>query len=54
MSDEKDPDMARADVANGEGDPEDASKHRTADPDAPGTGVNDGDSGDVPEPNEPA
>ena len=53
MTDSRDSDMQRADVANGEGDPGNAKKPST-DPDAPGAGVDDDDSVDVPEPNEPA
>ena len=56
--------MAHADVANGEGDPnrpdaitDDESSdlgQRSSDPDAPGTFVNNDSADQVPEPNEPA
>jgi hypothetical protein len=53
MSDSSDRDMEHADIANGEGDP-DQLKRPPTDPEAPGTGVDDDDPVDVPEPNEPA
>ena len=52
MTDSSDSDMERADIANGEGDPDRAKKPAT-DPDAPGSGVDDEHS-EIPEPNEPA
>lgn len=53
MSDSNDRGTQRADVADGDRDPGNA-KEPSTDPDAPGAGVDDDDSVDVPEPNEPA
>jgi hypothetical protein len=53
MTDSSDRDMEHADIANGEGNP-DQPPERPTDPDAPGSGVGDDDPVEVPEPNEPA
>jgi len=52
--DRVDEEMARADRANGERPPADEDRQRGADPEAPGTYVDDEDAPEVAEPNEPA